>query len=99
MKKLSALSSGASTPARKSSVDQRQLDLSGLNLDTRDELAPVTEEPLPMVNYAKDKLIDEVRRSLGSEGEGKKKSISLVVIGMFCDIYNAIILLCPGRSR
>ncbi|KAF8631149.1 hypothetical protein AX15_002495 [Amanita polypyramis BW_CC] len=80
-KKLSALSSGASTPTRESLVDQRLFDLSGLNLDTKEgDLAPVTEEPLPMVNYVKEKLVEEMRRSLESEG-GEKKSISLVVIG------------------
>lgn len=84
-KKLSALSSGASTPTRKTSVDQRQLDLSSLNLDLRDDqLAPVSEEPLPIV-YAKEKLIEEVKKSLEKEGKGKRRGISLVVIGMsFC---------------
>lgn len=83
-KKLSTLSSGASTPTRKSSsIDQRQLDLFSLNIDSKDDqLAPVTEEPLPIVSYAKEKLIDEVKKSLEQEGEGKRKGISLVVIGM-----------------
>ena len=83
-KKLSTLSSGASTPTRRSSsIDQRQLDLFSLNLDSKDDqLAPVTEEPLPIVSYAKEKLIDEVKKSLEQEGGGKKKCISLVVIGM-----------------
>lgn len=81
-KKLSTLSSGASTPTRKSSIDQRQLDLFSLNLDKDDQLAPVTEEPLPIVSYAKEKLIDEVKKSLEQEGGGKRKCISLVVIGM-----------------
>ena len=83
-KKLSTLSSGASTPTRKSSsIDQRQLDLFSLNIDSKDDqLAPVTEEPLPIVSYAKEKLIDEVKKSLEQEGGGKRKGISLVVIGM-----------------
>jgi len=82
-KKLSALSSGTSTPTRKTSIDQRQLDLSSLNLDSReDQLPPVSEEPLPIVSYAKEKLIEEVKKSLEKEGKGKRKGISLVVIGM-----------------
>ena len=81
-KKLLALSSGTSTPTRKTPIDQRQLDLSSLNLDSReDQLAPVSEEPLPIV-YAKEKLIEEVKKSLEKEGKGKRKGISLVVIGM-----------------
>lgn len=81
-KKSKALSSGTSTPTRKGTVDQRQLDLSGLNIEWKDnELAPVIEDPLPVVNFVKEKLIEEVKRSMEVEGEGRKKGISLVVIG------------------
>ena len=75
-------SSGASASTRKDSVDQYQLDLSGLNLESKnDELAPFTEEPLPSVNYGKENLIEEVKRSMEAESKGKKKTISLIVIG------------------
>ena len=75
-------SSGASTSTRKDSIDQYRLDLSGLNIESKDdELAPFTEEPLPSVNYGKEKLIEEVKRSMEAENKGKKKAVSLIVIG------------------
>ena len=88
-KKSKTLSSGTSTPTRKCSVDQRQLDLSGLNIESKDiELAPVIEDPLPVVNYAKEKLIEEVKRSMEVEHEGRKKGVSLVVIGRSCVYFH-----------
>ncbi|KAK2466434.1 hypothetical protein APHAL10511_002076 [Amanita phalloides] len=80
-RKLSVLSSGSSTPTKKSSIDQRQFDISALNLNLKDvQLMPVTEEPLPVVSYAKEKLVEEVMRSLEAQSK-RKKGINLVVIG------------------
>ncbi|KAJ6567175.1 P-loop containing nucleoside triphosphate hydrolase protein [Mycena vulgaris] len=67
------------TPIKKAgpsaSTDQRQLDLSGLNL-LNDEASRV--EAAPKMNFAQDKLLEEVRKSMESKG---KRGLSLVVIG------------------
>ncbi|KAL0580789.1 hypothetical protein V5O48_001254 [Marasmius crinis-equi] len=68
--------SGVSTPTPTRSVDQRTLDISGLNLNTKEE--KVVEEPPPKVNYEREKLLEEAKKALDSEG---KRVVSLVVIG------------------
>ncbi|KAJ7228959.1 EF Tu GTP binding domain-containing protein [Mycena pura] len=55
-------------------LDQRQLDLSGLNLLNN---PPPKAEEAPKVTYARDKLLEEVRKSM----EAQEKGLSLVVIG------------------
>ncbi|KAJ7067973.1 P-loop containing nucleoside triphosphate hydrolase protein [Mycena amicta] len=62
-------------PAR--NVDQRELDLSALNLVNNE--APKVEE-VPKASYARDKLLEEVRASLETQGKGKR-ALSIVVIG------------------
>lgn len=75
----SIASSGASTPSRKNTTDQQQLDISGLNLtSTLTEKKQVVEEP-PKVSMAREKVLEEARRAL--EAEEGRKGISIVVIG------------------
>lgn len=71
--------SGSSTPIR--GVDPRHLDLSALNLTPRAERDDVVDEP-PKVTFARERLIEEARRSIEADDENTKKGISLVVIGI-----------------
>ncbi|KAF4602370.1 Hsp70 suppressor, GTPase facilitates ribosomal subunit dissociation [Pleurotus pulmonarius] len=70
--------SGTSTPLRGAGVDQRQLDLSGLNLGPKDDTPSVAEEP-PKMSFAREKLLEEAKKAL--DAENVKKGVSLVVIG------------------
>ncbi|KAJ7873284.1 EF Tu GTP binding domain-containing protein [Mycena olivaceomarginata] len=70
------------TPAPKSApaanVDQRQLDLAGLNLVDKE---PSKAEEAPKMTFAHDKLLEEVKKTIeAQEAEGKQR-LSLVVIG------------------
>lgn len=58
-------------------MDQRQLDLSGLNISSIDE--KVFEEP-PKITVAREKVIEEAKKKQNDAG---KKGVSLVVIGTF----------------
>lgn len=58
-------------------MDQRQLDLSGLNISSIDE--KVFEEP-PKTTIAREKVIEEAKKKQNDAG---KKGVSLVVIGKF----------------
>ena len=59
-------------------MDQRQLDLSGLNISSSiDE--KVFEEP-PKTTIAREKVIEEAKKKQNDAG---KKGVSLVVIGTF----------------
>jgi elongation factor 1 alpha-like protein len=84
---LPAKKSGSSTPIRGLSIDQRQLDLSGLNLTKDDNADNANEEP-PKMGFAKEKLLEEARRAIDAEGENQKKAVSIVVIGML--VHNII---------
>lgn len=72
--------SGSSTPSKKHNMDQQQLDISGLNLNGQnfDATEPV-EEP-PKISMAREKLLEEAKRALSVEGNGKR-GVSIVVIG------------------
>ncbi|KAJ7233141.1 EF Tu GTP binding domain-containing protein [Mycena haematopus] len=61
-----------------SNMDQRQLDLSGLNLLDK-EVSKVEEAP--KMTFAHDTLLEEVRKTLEAQGENVKQRLSLVVIG------------------
>lgn len=65
------------TPSAMKAVDQQAMDLSGLNLDDEEPQA-VLDEPPPKVSIAREKVLEEARKVLESEG---KKGVSLVVIG------------------
>lgn len=83
--------SGSSTPIRGLSIDQRQLDLSGLNL-TRDDSADNVDEPPPKITFAREKLLEEAKRAISAEGENQKKAVSLVVIGkhLLCTVTHPV---------
>ena len=75
----------ASTSARagfvnRTHLDQQQLDISSLNLESKEEVA-FEDEPLPKASIAREKLLEEARRSF--EDPSRKKAVSLVVIGPF----------------
>jgi len=73
--------SGSSTPSKKHAVDQRQLDISGLNLNEQNsDVTECVEEP-PKISMAREKLLEEAKQSLDAEGEHGKKGVSMVVIG------------------
>lgn len=77
-----AISSGFSTPVKKVSIDQQQIDISGLNLeDKRANVNEVAEEP-PKMTIAREKILEEAKRALDAEDKHTKKGISIVVIGM-----------------
>jgi hypothetical protein len=61
-------------------VDQRQLDMSGLNLGEKDD-APSFDDAAPAVNFAQDKLVEEVRKSMEAQGGKDNQGLSIVVIG------------------
>ncbi|KAF7331874.1 HBS1-like protein [Mycena kentingensis (nom. inval.)] len=67
----------AKAPLASQIVDQRELDIAGLNLVNKE---PVKNEEVPKVSYARDKLLEEVRSSLELQERGKKP-LSIVVIG------------------
>jgi elongation factor 1 alpha-like protein len=72
--------SGTSTPIRfGNGLDQRQIDISGLNISIGDE-EKVTEEP-PKMALAREKVIDEAKKVLDARGANDKRGVSLVVIG------------------
>jgi elongation factor 1 alpha-like protein len=75
----SAVKYAPSTPTRGLGVDQRTLDLSGLNL-TEDDRSAIFEEA-PKTSFARDKLLEEAKKVIDSEGTDRKKEVSLVVIG------------------
>jgi elongation factor 1 alpha-like protein len=79
-KKATATPTTKSGPA--ANVDQRQLDLSGLNL--LDKEASKVEEA-PKMTFAQDKLLEEVRKTIEAQ---EKPGLSLVVIGMYCPIIS-----------
>ena len=74
---------GTSTPLRvpTRSVDQGQFDISALNLGEKDEDS-VFEEP-PKTSIAKEKVLEEAKKSLDAEVKGGRKGVSLVVIGVY----------------
>ncbi|KAI0047266.1 hypothetical protein FA95DRAFT_1606178 [Auriscalpium vulgare] len=59
-------------------MGQQELDISGLNLESKS--GPTVADELPKVSLAREKLLEEARRALESE-EGGRKSASLVIIG------------------
>lgn len=66
-----------STPTRRRSLDQQQLDVSGLNLEEKESSAVVEE--LPKMTFAREKLLEEVKRI--NDAQDERKGVSVVVIG------------------
>lgn len=52
----------------------------GLNLSASYDNDAAPEE-LPKISFARENLLEEVKRALGTEGNDRKKGVSLVVIG------------------
>ncbi|KZP07149.1 EF Tu GTP binding domain-containing protein [Athelia psychrophila] len=74
------IASGASTPIRfGGGTDQRQLDMSALNIYSPDDEENAYEEP-PKMTLAREKVVEEAKKALDARGDGKK-GVSLVVIG------------------
>ena len=72
--------SGVNTPIRfGGGIDQRQLDMSGLNISPVDE--KVFEE-LPKMTIAREKVIEEAKKKQDNARKARKRGVSLVVIGM-----------------
>lgn len=79
--KATPKASGASTPIRfGGGIDQRQIDMSALNISSIDDEENVYEEP-PKMALAREKVIEEARKVLDARGEADKRGVSLVVIG------------------
>jgi hypothetical protein len=74
--------SGASTPIP-GETDQRLLDFTALNLNVEDfgEQTAEEQQELPKVTFAREKLLEEVSKTLRADG---KSGISLVVVGEWC---------------
>jgi len=75
--------SGASTPVRRplgtEKPDQQLLDFAGLNLQV--EELQVVEEEIPKATLAREKLLEEVAKTLQTGVDGGKKGVNLVIIG------------------
>lgn len=75
--------SGSSTPVRRplgtEKVDQQLLDISGLNLQI--EEPQVVDEEMPKATIAREKLLEEVTKTLQTGTDGGKKGVNLVIIG------------------
>lgn len=63
-------------------MEQRDLDMQGLNLGEKDEEGAV-DEPPPKMSIAREKVIEEAKKALEEEEKSGKKGVSLVVIGEF----------------
>lgn len=61
-------------------VDQRQLDIAGLNLDDDDPFEVIPDEPAKPA-AAVEKLIEEARAALTAQEKSEKRSLTLVVVG------------------
>lgn len=81
---------GSSTPLRKESGDQQQLDIAGLNLNEKTDVIPTSEEP-PKMSLTREKVLEEAKQMLGLQNSTGKKAINLIVIGDF--------LLMPVQSH
>jgi len=73
--------SGASTPVKKPSGDQQNLDMAGLNLGGKLSDVQEVEEP-PKMALAKEKVLEEARKAI-EQGDGGKKGLNIVVVGAF----------------
>jgi len=71
--------SGMSTPTPV--IDQKDIDIAGLNLETKNgEGSRAVEMPPPKMAFAREKLLVEVRKAMQVH-ENDKIGVSLVVIG------------------
>ena len=68
-----------SSSAQRIHQDPQGLDISALNLYSRVNDPEPEPEPVPKIALAREKLLEEVRKSF--DEAGKKKAVRLVVIG------------------
>jgi elongation factor 1 alpha-like protein len=61
-------------------MDQRQIDMSALNISSIGDEERVIEEP-PKMALAREKVIEEAKKVLEARGEMDKRGVSLVVVG------------------
>lgn len=73
----SGQSSTSKFAQQRSHLDQQAIDISSLNLDTKDA-EDVVYEPPPKISLARERVLEEARKALETSG---KKAVSLVVIG------------------
>jgi elongation factor 1 alpha-like protein len=75
--------SAPSTLIKGESMDQGELDISALGLDTKVKAMKVEEPPeeVPKASLTREKLLEEARRAAAGELADGKKAISIVVIG------------------
>lgn len=67
-------------PSRNTTVDQQQMDMSGLNLNDKAAEAEIIEEPL-QTSVSREKILEEATYILDAKNQNGKKGISIVVIG------------------
>ncbi|EPQ59652.1 hypothetical protein GLOTRDRAFT_103641 [Gloeophyllum trabeum ATCC 11539] len=74
-KKAGAGATSTAMPLHKNATatDQRDLDMSGLNLKDEDE-GPVVDEEPPKITIAREKLLEEARKALEASENGKRAS-------------------------
>lgn len=80
-KKAATPASGTATPVRRGTADAQQLDIAGLNLQSKEE--PVADEPPPKLSMAREKVLEEARQAMEAANASGNKAVSIVVIGMF----------------
>lgn len=73
--------------AAKQPSGQAQLDIAGLNLGPKEE--EIIEEEPPKAAIALDKLLEQVKAELATQGKAEKRGLSLVVIGMVDSSYGS----------
>lgn len=83
-------------PSRRATVDQQQMDMSGLNLKDKAPEAEVIDEP-PKITVSREKILEEAKHVLDAENQNGKKGISIVVIGKsgFLKVDERADLECP----
>lgn len=87
---------GTGTPLRKGNVvEQKDLDMQGLNLGEKDE--DVVDEPPPKMSIAREKVLEEAKKALEEEQKSGKKGVSLVVIGQF--FFSLQLSFLPFRAE
>jgi elongation factor 1 alpha-like protein len=67
-------------------MDQRQIDMSGLNISSIGDEEKVIEEP-PKMALAREKVMEEAKKALDARGDMDKRGVSLVVVGKTYCLY------------
>ena len=75
----------ANTTKKVVAVDQSQLDIAGLNLNDEAPAEVIPDEPAKPP-AAVEKLIEEAKAVLAAKEKGEKRSLSMVVVGMYAPV-------------